>query len=423
MKVAVIGSGGREHALLRAIHESPLNPECYVWPGNDGMLDRAEKIDVENQDECLDRIEELEIDLCVIGPESYLEDEFSDRCRERGISCWGPDADAACLETSKRFAKEFMGRHGIPTGDFEVAHCAEDIRSMVDTFPMALKFNGLAGGKGVTVAFDEEDVEGYIEEVYEQERFGEPEPVLVEEFLEGVEVTVITAVRDDQYQVYPASRDYKRLNDGDEGPNTGGMGAVSSRQLLTNEMLDRIEDEIIQPTVEGLREEDLSYRGFLYFGLMLTEDGPKILEYNCRFGDPEAQATLPLLEGDFAGYLKEAADGELDPSRISFREDDWSVCVMLASENYPYDYSHGQPIKGLGDVEGSRIYHSATRQTEDGAFEVDGGRIIGVVNVSDTLVKARDRAYGDVGKVHFDGMHHRTDIAQLHFEESPILTQ
>lgn len=423
MKVAVIGSGGREHALLRAVHESPSEPDCYVWPGNDGMLGRAEQIDAEDQDECLDQLETLNIDLCVIGPESYLEDEFADRCRERGISCWGPNADAARLETSKQFGKEFMGRHGIPTGGFDIAHSPEDIRSMVDNFPVALKFDGLAGGKGVTVAFDEDDVEGYIEEVYEQERFGDPEPVLVEEFLEGVEVTVITAVRDDEYQVYPPSRDYKRLNDGDEGPNTGGMGAVSSRNLLTDEMLERIEDEIIEPTVEGLREDDLSYRGFLYFGLMLTEDGPRILEYNCRFGDPEAQATLPLLEGEFAGYLKDAADGSLDPSRIEFREDDWSVCVMLASEEYPYDYSHGQTIQGLEDVESSRVYHSATRRAEDGNFEVDGGRILGIVNVADTLNEACDRAYEDVEKIHFDGMHNRTDIAQLHFEDSPVLTE
>lgn len=406
--------------MLRAIDESPSDPDCYVWPGNDGMLDRVEAIDAEDQDECLDELEELEVDLCVIGPEAYLEDGFSDRCRKRGIDCWGPAADAARLETSKRFAKDFMGRHDIPTGGFQVANSPGDIRSMVEEYPVALKFDGLAGGKGVTVAFDEEDVEGYIEEVYEQERFGEPEPVLVEEFLEGVEVTVITAVCDGEYQVYPASRDYKPLEDNDEGPNTGGMGAVSSRELLKDDMLDRIEEEIIQPTVQGLEDEDLSYRGFLYFGLMLTDEGPKVLEYNCRFGDPEAEATLPLLRGNFADYLKQGSRGRLDASKIDFR-DGWSVCVMLASENYPYNYSHGQTIQGLEDVETARIYHSATRRAEDGSFEVDGGRILALVGLGDDRETARNRAYQAVDRVSFDGMHHRTDIAQLHFEESTVL--
>jgi phosphoribosylamine--glycine ligase len=420
MKVAVIGGGGREHALLRALDESTSTDECYVWPGNDGMLDRAERVDAEDQDDCLDRLETLGVDLCVIGPENYLEDGFADRCRKHGISCWGPNADAARLETSKLFAKQFMNRHEVPTGGFTVTESPEEIREAVDDYPVALKFNGLAGGKGVTVAFDEDDVEKHITEVYEDRRFGEPEPVLVEEFLEGVELTIICAVKDGEYQIYPASRDYKPLNDGDDGPNTGGMGAVSSKHLLQSDMMNRIDETIIEPTVQGLETDGLSYRGFLYFGLMITEDGPKILEYNCRFGDPEAEATLPLLDGNFSRYLKEAADGTLDPSLIEFR-DDWSVCVMLASENYPYDYSHGQTIQGLDQVRAGRVYHSATRRAGD-EFEVDGGRILGVVGVESSLEDARRTAYDGVDSIHFDGMHFRTDIASLHFEEETVLS-
>lgn len=420
MKVAVIGSGGREHALLWALSESESTDECYVWPGNDGMLERADRIDADDQSECLDAMESLGIDLCVIGPEGYLDDELADRCRARGINCWGPNADAARLETSKLFAKKFMGRHDIPTGGFTVAESPEDIRSAVDDFPVALKFNGLAGGKGVTVATSDEHVETYITEVYDDERFGAPEPVLVEEFLEGIELTVICAVNNGEYQIFAPSRDYKPLNDGDRGPNTGGMGAVSSKKMIRSDMLERIEAELIQPTVSGLEVDDLSYQGFLYFGLMLTKDGPKILEYNCRFGDPEAQATLPLFEGDFAGYLNKAAKRELDPSMVNFR-DDWSVCVMLASENYPYDYSHGQTIRGLESVGNSRVYFSGIRQSNDGEFEVDGGRILGVVATDPQLERARKIAYDDVESIRFDGMHNRSDIAQLHFEDSPVL--
>ncbi|MFB6344442.1 MAG: phosphoribosylamine--glycine ligase [bacterium] len=420
MDVAVIGGGGREHALLRVLHESPSTDDCWVWPGNDGMLDIAQKLDAEDQEDCIETMKSRGVDLCVVGPESYLEDEFADECSEAGIDCWGPNAEAAQLETSKLFAKRFMNRHEIPTGGFTLTEAPDEIRDAVDEYPVALKFNGLAGGKGVTVCFDEDDVEDYIDEVYNQKRFGEPDPVLVEEFLEGVEVTVICAVNNGDYQVYPASRDYKPLNNGDSGPNTGGMGAVSSVGMLKPDMIERIENEIIQPTMDGLGDDGLDYQGFLYFGLMITDEGPKILEYNCRFGDPEAQATLPLLEGDFSGYLKDAINGPLDTSRIQFR-DDWSVCVMIASENYPYDYSHGQEITGLDDVESARVYYSGIRSGDKG-LEVDGGRILGVVGLDNARDRAREKAYKGIEKIHFDGMHYRDDIASLHFEDSTVFT-
>lgn len=421
MDVAIIGGGGREHALLRAVYDSTSTDRCWVWPGNDGMLEIADRIDAEDQDECIRRMKDLGVGLCVVGPESYLEQEFADECADAGIACWGPVAESAQLETSKLFAKRFMNRHEIPTGGFSVARGPDEIRDAVTKYPVALKFNGLAGGKGVTVCFEEEDVDGYIEEVYEQERFGDPEPVLVEEFLEGVEVTVITAVNNGEYQVFPASRDYKPLNEGDRGPNTGGMGAVSSTGMLKPEMLERVENEIIKPTMDGLESDGLDYRGFLYFGLMITEDGPKILEYNCRFGDPEAQATLPLLEGDFSRFLKTAIDGKLEPNQIEFRQD-WSVCVMLASEEYPYDYSHGQTISGLDQVEDARVYCSGIREGPEG-LEVDGGRILGVVGLDRTREGARRKAYDAVDKIHFDGMHFRGDIASLHFEDNPVFSR
>lgn len=416
MKVAVIGSGGREHALLKALHDSESNPECYFYPGNPGMQEIGEPLPVDSDDEIVSGLQDKSIDLCVVGPESYLQDELADECREQGILCWGPVKESAKLETSKLFAKQFMNRHDVPTGGYSVAESPEEIRNQISGYPCVLKYDGLAGGKGVSVCLSEEDVDKYIEQVFEEKRFGETQPILVEEHLEGEELTVICAVVDGDYQMFRPSRDYKRLLDNDRGPNTGGMGAVSAKGIVSDQMLDRIEQNIIQPTMQGLRTDGMQYRGFLYFGLMITTDGPRILEYNCRFGDPEAQATLPLVQGDLAGYLKKAAEGELDKTMISFLNK-WAVCVMLASRDYPYHGSRGEPIVGFDKVGSTQIYHSGTRMNDDGKYEVDGGRVLGLVSLGDTREEARDTSYQALENVYFDGMQYRSDIAKLHFEE------
>lgn len=416
MKILVVGSGGREHALLRALCDSSDDVDALVAPGNGGMEPLAERVDAEAVGEIVDVCRNRDVDLCVVGPEAYLEDGIADACDRAGIPCWGPVASSARLETSKSFAKEFLFRHDIPTGDYRLAESPDELRDYVESFPAVLKYDGLAGGKGVSIVTSPEDVEAYIHQVYEEKRFGSVEPVLVEEHLDGVELTVIAAVVDGEYQLFPPARDYKPLLEDDEGPNTGGMGAVASRDVVASGTLDRIENAIVQPTIQGLQKDDMPYRGFLYFGLMLTDEGPKILEYNCRFGDPEAQVILPLMEGDFAAYLDEASRGRLDPSRIAFR-DEWAVCVMAASEGYPFSSGEGEPIRGLDAVEDARVYHSGTRRAEDGTLEAVGGRVLSTVGTGSTLRDARGRAYDGMDAIRFDGMQYRGDIARLHFED------
>lgn len=417
MKVLVVGSGGREHALSRALTDSSEDVRVLVVPGNGGTPTSVETRGAKSVDEFVDLGRREDVDLCVVGPEAYLEEGLADAFREAGIPCWGPVASSARLETSKSFAKDFMNRHGVPTGDYRLAESPEELRSIVTDYPTVLKYDGLAGGKGVTIAQDSEQVESYIREVYEEKRFGAVEPVLVEEKLEGVELTVLGAVADGEYQLFPPARDYKPLRNGDEGPNTGGMGAVASRGVVEEDTMDRIEETIVRPTIRGLEADDMPYRGFLYFGLMLTEEGPKILEYNCRFGDPEAQAILPLMEGDFAAYLDEASRGRLDPSHVRFR-DGWSVCLMAASEGYPYESGNGETIRGLDAVEDARVYHSGTRRADDGTVEAVGGRVLSTVGTAESLPEARRRAYDAMASVEFEGMHYRDDVARLHFEES-----
>lgn len=416
MNVCVVGSGGREHALVKKLHGSVSIDMVYAYPGGDAIFNLARPITASSLDELVHEMLAHGVDLCVIGPETFLEKGLADKCRNNGILSWGPDETSACLETSKQFAREFMNRHGIPAPDYRVVHSPAEIREAVEGFPVVLKYDGLAGGKGVMICDSSEDVEEFIREVFEQKRFGEPEPILVEECLEGPEVSVICAVSDGDYLSFPPARDYKRLEDGDRGPNTGGMGVVASNSLLCSEQYELIEHDIIQPTVRGLNEDGLGYRGFLFFGLMLTNNGPRVLEYNCRFGDPEAQAILPLVKGDFASLLYEGASGSLDTDTLSFSRG-WSVSVVCASEGYPYDPKLGKEIRGLNKVESAEVFHAGTQQIGGSKYETDGGRVLAVNRCGPTREEAVKKAYESVGKVDFDGVHYRKDIGRLHFEQ------
>jgi phosphoribosylamine--glycine ligase len=280
-------------------------------------------------------------------------------------------------------------------------------------FPTVLKFDGLAAGKGVAVCSDEAAAREFLAEVFTARRFGEGR-VLVEECLVGPEVSVFAAIVDEDYLVFTPARDYKRIGEGDSGPNTGGMGAVASRQLIPAEMLARIEIEIIAPTVAGLRREGLPYRGFLYFGLMLTAAGPKVIEYNCRFGDPECQAVMPLVRGDLAGFCLAGAQGNLRPELLSF-DDGWSVGVILASAGYPESARSGDAIAGLDTVTTARIYHAGTRRTATGGWETHGGRVLAVVAQAATLTAAVTAAHQAAGQITFAGLQRRRDIGILHF--------
>ncbi|NKB25304.1 MAG: phosphoribosylamine--glycine ligase [Kiritimatiellae bacterium] len=415
MKILLTGKGGREHALAHALHRSPSNPTIYAYPGNDGMASFVQDIQVPDIDTLIDWMTEQQIDLCVAGEESYLAVGLADKCTQAGIRVWGPVQRSAQLESSKIFAKEFMNRHQIPTASYTVAASSEEVRAAITEYPCVLKYDGLAAGKGVSVCTDQEQVDAFIESVFENNQFGQG-LVIVEQCLEGQELSIICAVTNGTYQWFTPARDYKRQLDGDQGPNTGGMGAVSSQALMPPEQLSEIEQHIIKPVVEGFIKEKMLYRGFLYFGLMLTKQGARVLEFNCRFGDPEAQAILPLVDGDLATYLYEAANGDLRPDLIHMN-DAWSLCLVLASKDYPYRSDYGQVITGLDMIKHAYIYHAGTEKNNHEQYIVNGGRVLSLVCRGESLEQTRITAYTEIEKVTFKGAQYRKDIGRLHFEK------
>jgi phosphoribosylamine--glycine ligase len=416
MRILVVGKGGREHALVRALAESPGKPELFCFPGSDAILELAKPVAADGLESLVAWMKGNSIDLCVAGEESYLVkgEGLANLCVENGIPCWGPPKESAQLEASKEFAKDFLVRNGIPTARATATDTLDEaVAAIAGEYPTVLKFDGLAAGKGVAVCADEASASEFLDEVFIQCRFG-PGRVLVEQCLTGPEVSIFAAIIDDRYLIFTPARDYKRANDGDLGPNTGGMGAVASRQLVSPELLAQIEKEIVQPTVDGLRSEGLPYRGFLYFGLMLTPTGPQVIEYNCRFGDPECQAVMPLVEGDLAEFCLAGAKGELREDLIRF-SDGWSVCVILASAGYPETSRNGDRISGLEKVTAARVYHSGTRRATEGNWETNGGRVLAVVSGGATREEAVAQTHAAADLVEFDGLQRRRDIGILNF--------
>jgi phosphoribosylamine--glycine ligase len=416
MKILVTGKGGREHALITALSESPQKHELFAYPGSDAIETLATRVEVAGLPELMDWMTQNGIDLCVAGEEAWLVKDrgLSNLCAEAGIPCWGPLKEIAQLEASKTFAKKFLQRHGIPTADFTICTNAAEAKAALTELPIVLKFDGLAAGKGVAVCTDKAEAEAFVDDVMEKRCFGAGD-LLVEKCLTGPEISVFASVCDESYQILMPARDYKRIRDNDQGPNTGGMGAVASLELAEPALMERIEREIVQPTVQGILKDGLKYRGFLYFGLMLTPTGPQVIEYNCRFGDPEAEAVLPMLRGDFATYAFEAAKGNLQPELIQFAPG-WSICVITASAGYPASSHSGDVISGLADVEDARVYHCGTKRNAAGQFETNGGRVLAVVAQGATRVEAREKAYAESAKITFDGMQRRSDIGKMHFE-------
>ena len=409
MKIAVIGKGGREQALVETLAASPCKPELFTFPGSDAICQTATRIEADGLDGLIQWMVDNKIDLCVAGEESYLVkgEGLANRCAAAGIPCWGPQKESAQLEASKEFAKNFLLRHNIPTGmATAVESYDEAVAAINGQYPTVLKFDGLAAGKGVAVCPDAASAEEFLNEVFIQKRFGEGR-MLVEEFLTGPEISIFGAICDDKYLILCPARDYKRLEVGDAGPNTGGMGAVASRQLASAELIKTIEETIVAPTVRGLQADGLPYRGFLYFGLMLTPQGPKVIEYNCRFGDPECEAVMPLLQGDLATFCLKGAQGEFAPELISF-SDGWSICCILASAGYPASSHSGDLISGLEDC-AARVFHCGTKLTPEG-WVTAGGRVLAIVAQGDTLDAARTLAHAEAAKVDFDGSQRRSDI-------------
>ncbi len=428
MKLLVLGSGGREHALAWKLHESQKMDELYCAPGNAGIAQEAEccPVDLSNSKALVELAKALHADLTIVGPEAPLVAGIVDDFEREGLGIIGPSKSAARLEGSKIFAKEFMRRHTIPTARFEVAEKYEDAVKALARFslPVVLKADGLAAGKGVRIARDPMEAAQALEDLMLHRTLGSAgERVVIEECLRGEETSFI--VLTDGRGILPLvpTQDHKALLDGDQGPNTGGMGAYSDDSLLSESQYDDIIRSIVAPTLAGMEMEGTRYRGFLYFGLMMTPSGPMLLEYNVRLGDPEAQPILMRLRSDLADLLVTMRDGQLASVDAHWSPNP-AVCVVLASKGYPGTSEIGKPITGYEAVEalgGVKIFHAGTR-VQDHHLLTSGGRVMGITATAEDLPAAIQRAYAGVSKLQFEGMHYRKDIGAKALQKAPTVT-
>ena len=418
MKLLVIGSGGREHAIVRALKKSPKANEIHVLPGNGGISEDAvcAPIAATDIDGAVAYAKEHGMDFAVVTPDDPLCLGMVDAMEAAGIPCFGPDRRAAEIEGSKVFAKGLMKKYGIPTAAYEVFDNAEEALKYVESAPapIVVKADGLALGKGVVVAMTREEAAAAVKNAMLDRAFGESGArVVIEEYLEGPEMSVLSFTDGSTLVPMVASMDHKRALDGDEGPNTGGMGAIAPNPYYTPEVAAECMEKIFLPTVRAMNAEGRPFRGCLYFGLMLTKDGPKVIEYNCRFGDPETQAVLPLLKTDLLDVMEAVAAGRLSEINVEWL-DKCSCCLVLASGGYPKAYKKGLPISGLtgGQLPGSgvEVFHAGTKKLPDGSLVTNGGRVLGLTAVADTLREAVETAYSAAEKIGFEDMHYRRDI-------------
>jgi phosphoribosylamine--glycine ligase len=420
VKVLVIGGGGREHALATALARSPKVEHVWCAPGNGGIAAVAECVPgllVSDLDGLADFAEERGVDLTVVGPEAPLVSGIVDRFEERGLAIFGPSRAAARLEGSKAFAKRVMLRNNVPTASYRAFTSQAEAREYVEqleVFPQVVKADGLAAGKGVTVCETRAEAHAALGEAMEARRFGEAgRTVLIEEYLRGEEASVHAITDGETLLVLPTAQDHKRVGDGDTGPNTGGMGAYSPAPVVEGPLMDKIVRTILVPTLHGMRREGCPFRGVLYAGLMLTKGGPRVLEYNVRFGDPEAEVLLPRVRSDLAEILLAATRGRLADVEGIDIDPRPCVGVVLASAGYPGAYQAGKLIRGLEEAEalsGVSVFHSGTRRSADGVVSA-GGRVLCVCALGDDLEAARDRAYEACDRIGFDGQIRRQDIA------------
>ena len=419
MKILMIGSGGREHALIKKLLESPKCEKLYCAPGNGGISRDAETvaINVMDKEGMVRFAKDNAIDLVFVAPDDPLAAGMVDALEAAGIRAFGPNADAAIIEASKVFSKNMMKKYGIPTAKYEVfddPQKAIDYIKTENTTPVVVKADGLALGKGVIIAQTIDEAVAAVKSIMEDKQFGESgNQIVIEEFLTGPEVSVLAFTDGHCVKPMVSSKDHKRAYDNDKGLNTGGMGTVSPNPYYTDALADECMQTIFVPTIEAMRKEGRPFKGCLYFGLMMTPKGPKVIEYNARFGDPEAQVVLPRLKTDLVEICEAVIDERLSDLDIEW-EDGAAACVVMASVGYPVSYKKGIEMTGLdenGQVDGAIVYHAGTK-FENGKFYTNGGRVLGVTAKAPTLDEALEKAYAAVKKISFEGAHYRTDIGR-----------
>ncbi len=422
MNIAVIGSGGREHTLAWKISQSPLCDQLYLLPGNAGTSSFAQNVDISTSDfeKVGQFILDKNIDLVVVGPEAPLvegmRDYFKSNSALNRIQFVGPDQQGAMLEGSKDFAKKFMQKYRIPTAGFKTftSDTLSEAKAYIQSKepPIVLKADGLAAGKGVLICKTREEAISSIESMLVDNMFGKAsEKVVIEDFLDGIEVSVFLLTDGSDYVIFPEAKDYKRIRDNDQGPNTGGMGSVSPVNFADKVFMDKVEERIIKPTVEGLKEEGIDYKGFIFLGLINIKGDPFVIEYNVRMGDPESQVVIPRIENDFVKLLSATAKGTLAKENVTFSQDT-AVTVVMASAGYPGSYEKGKVISGFEAANEALVFHAGTKLNDDGEIVTNGGRVLAVTGKGPNLKEAIEKAYKNVKKITWEGAQFRNDIGQ-----------
>ena len=415
--ILIIGNGGRENALAWAIQKNEIIKKIYLLPGNAGSkkINKSERIiiDLSNIKKLIKKLNSLNIDLVIIGPETPLSEGLGNILRKNNFDVFGPGVDGAKLESSKSWAKKFMKEANIPTANFWKVKSLEEAKKIIlqSSNPLVVKVDGLASGKGVFIPESKEACLNATEEIFKGKFGNAGEIVVLEEKIKGPEVSVFALCDGERYVLLPSAQDHKRLNENDTGPNTGGMGAYSPTPLMTKALLDKVTKEIIQPTINELLRKNIDYRGVLYFGLMITQAGPKVIEYNCRFGDPECQTIMPLMDKNFVSLLHKCAKGKLIGNEKIEIPNKYSGCVIATSKGYPLNYEKGFPISfGNIDVEDCQIFDSGTSLNQNDELITDGGRVLSVVCQGQDFDKVFNKAYKNLKEISFEGIYYRKDI-------------
>lgn len=420
-KILLLGSGGREHALAWKMSQSELCEKLFIAPGNAGTANHGENVDLNPKEfESVKAfVLENKIDLVVVGPEDPLvagiHDFFLQDDQLKAVPVIGPTKHGATLEGSKEFAKEFMAKHNIPTAAYKsfTIDNLEEGKAFIDSLeePYVLKADGLAAGKGVLILDDADEAKSELESMLSGESFGSAgATVVIEEFLSGLELSCFVLTDGKDYLVLPEAKDYKRIGDGDTGPNTGGMGTLSPVPFADDEFLSRVEDRVIKPTIEGLKKDGIDYRGFVFFGLMNVDGDPYVIEYNVRLGDPETESILPRIESDLVKLFVAVGNQELSKETISISQEH-AVTLMMVSGGYPGSYEKGKEITGLNKVKDSLVFHAGTKLS-DGQVLTNGGRVLGVTSLAGSLISALEKSYGSATVIEFDEAFYRMDIGQ-----------